>query len=227
MQDTDVALQIGSTLGIVLFLAGPAFVIAGAEVFFDGLLGSAARIGLPAFVLTVVVSGFELENLAAGIATNLRGLGNAAAGTFLGGTTFLALGVAGLGATIAPIRASLATAVLVLTAAPPLPLLALAVSPRSVVRPTCLGGWWLRRPSATPRRSDGDIAQERQDVPALEAAARGSGAGRGLVAGGRGRRRQRAHRLEVGRLLPARGRGRARGSLLGTCFGAVADTGRA
>src|SRR6266545_3058975 len=141
MQDTDVALQIGSTLGIVLFLAGPAFVIAGAEVFFDGLLGSAARIGLPAFVLTVVVSGFELENLAAG--------------TFLGGTTFLALGVAGLGATIAPIRASLATAVLVLTAAAPLPLLALGVSPRSVVRPTCLGGWWLRRPSATPRRSDG------------------------------------------------------------------------
>src|SRR5215204_624817 len=87
-------------------------------------------------------------------------------------------------------------------------LLALAVSPRSVVRPTCLGGWWLRRPSATPRRSDGDIASQRQDVPAFEAAARGSGACRGLVAGGggRGRRRQRAQRLEVGRPLPARGR---------------------
>src|SRR3954471_12544634 len=85
---------------------------------------------------------------------------------------------------------------------------ALAVSPRSVVRPTCLGGWWLRRPSATPRRSEGDIAQERQDVPALEAAARGAGAGFRLVAGGggRGRRRQRADGLEVGRPLPARRR---------------------
>src|SRR5947208_2335087 len=41
----------------------------------------------------------------------------------------------------------------------------LVVSPRSVVRPTCLGGWWLRSPSATPRRSDGDIAQG-QDEPA-------------------------------------------------------------
>jgi hypothetical protein len=29
-------------------------------------------------VLTVVVSGFELENLAAGIAPNFKGLGNAA-----------------------------------------------------------------------------------------------------------------------------------------------------
>src|SRR5262249_61983866 len=53
----------------------------------------------------------------------------------------------------------------------------LAVSPRSVVRPTCLGGWWLRRPSAAPRRSDGDIASQRQDVSAEQAAARGSCAG--------------------------------------------------
>src|SRR3954471_3585390 len=93
---------------------------------------------------------------------------------------------------------------------------ALAVSPRSVVRPACLGGWWLRRPSVTPRRSDGDIAQERQDVPAFEAVAVRAGTGGGLVAGGgRGRGRQRAHRLEVGRPLPPRGRGRSGGSFFG------------
>jgi cation:H+ antiporter len=76
-------------------------------------------------VLTVVVSGFELENLAAGIAANLKGLGNAAAGTFLGGTTFLALAVAGLGAAVAPIRAALPAPVLLWSASAPLPLLAL------------------------------------------------------------------------------------------------------
>lgn len=43
-----------------------------------------------------MVSGFELENLAADIAANAKGLGDAAAGTFLGATTFLVLGVAGL-----------------------------------------------------------------------------------------------------------------------------------
>ena len=117
----------GSLVGILFFVVGLALVIAGAELFFDGLLASAARLGLSTFVLTVVVSGFELENLAAGVAANLKGLGNAAAGTFLGGTTFLALGVAGLGAAISPIRATLPAPVLLWSAAAPLPLLALGL----------------------------------------------------------------------------------------------------
>lgn len=117
----------GSFVSIVLLLAGLALVIGGAELFFNGLLATAARFRISPFVLTVVVSGFELENLAAGIAVNLRGLGNAAAGTFLGGTTFLALGVAGLGATAAPIRARLPRSVLLWSASAPLPLVALGV----------------------------------------------------------------------------------------------------
>jgi cation:H+ antiporter len=117
----------GSLLGALLLVAGLALVVAGAELFFDGLLATAASLAVSAFVLTVVLSGFELENLAAGIALNLKGLGNAAAGTFLGGTTFLALGAAGLAATIAPIRASVPSAVLLWSAAAPLPLLGLGI----------------------------------------------------------------------------------------------------
>jgi len=112
-------------VGVLLLVVGLALVVGGAELFFDGLLASAARWRLSPFVLTVVVSGFELENLATGIATNLKGLGNAAAGTFLGGTTFLALGVAGLSAAVAPIRAAVPASVLLWAAAAPLPLLAL------------------------------------------------------------------------------------------------------
>jgi cation:H+ antiporter len=112
-------------MGVLLLIVGLALVVGGAELFFEGLLASAARWRLSPFVLTVVVSGFELENLAAGIATNLNGLGNAAAGTFFGGTTFLALGVAGLSAAVAPIRAALPTSVLLWSASAPLPLLAL------------------------------------------------------------------------------------------------------
>jgi cation:H+ antiporter len=114
--------SVASVVGVVLLVVGLALVIGGAELFFDALLATAARWRLSPFVLTVVVSGFELENLAAGIAANLKGLGNAAAGTFLGGTTFLALGVAGLGAAVAPIRAALPTSVLVWSASAPLPL---------------------------------------------------------------------------------------------------------
>lgn len=119
--------MMGSFVSVLLLVAGLALVIGGAELFFDGLLATAARLRLSPFVLTVVVSGFEFENLAAGIAANLKGLGNAAAGTFLGGTTFLALGVAGLGATVAPIRATLPAGVLLWSASAPLPLLALGV----------------------------------------------------------------------------------------------------
>lgn len=115
-----------SSLGAVLLLAaGVALVIAGAEVFLDGLLASAARLGVSAFAVTVAISGFELENLAAGIAANAKGLPGAAAGTFLGGTTFLAVGVSGLAALIAPIHARLPAAALAWTAAAPLPLVVL------------------------------------------------------------------------------------------------------
>jgi cation:H+ antiporter len=75
----------------------------------------------------VLVSGLEVENLAAGIAANAKGLPDAAAGTFLGGATFLALAVSGAAALIAPIRAGLPRRVYVLTALAPLPLLAVAL----------------------------------------------------------------------------------------------------
>jgi cation:H+ antiporter len=102
-------------------------VVAGAEAFFEALLASAGRLRISPFALTVLVSGFELENLAAGIAANAKGLPGAAAGTFLGGATFLALAVAGLGGLLTPLTARLPHGVLGWTAAAPLPLLALAL----------------------------------------------------------------------------------------------------
>lgn len=117
----------GTVAALLIFAAGIVVVVAGAELLLDGILGMAGRFRVAPFVLTVLLSGFELENLAAGIAANAAGLGGAAAGTFLGGTTFLALGVAGLGALIAPIRAELPRPVLLWTAASPLPLLLLSL----------------------------------------------------------------------------------------------------
>jgi cation:H+ antiporter len=121
---------VSSLVAVLLLAGGIVVVVAGAELFFDGLLAVAARLRLSAFVLTVVVSGFELENLAAGIAADLKGLPNAAAGTFLGGTTFLALAVSGAAAAAAPIRASFPPGVLAWTAAAPFPLLALGLDGR-------------------------------------------------------------------------------------------------
>lgn len=115
-------------LELLLLAAGVIVVVAGAELFFDGVLGAARRFGVSAFVLTVVISGFELENLAAGIAANARGLEGAAAGTFLGGTTFLALGVTGVSALLMPLTGvRLPGRAYAWTAAAPLPLVALGV----------------------------------------------------------------------------------------------------
>ncbi len=116
-----------SVVALALLVGGVVLVVAGAELFFEGLLAAAARLGVSAFALTALISGFELENIAAGIAANVKGFENAAAGTFLGGTTFLALAVAGLGALVAPLRAQLPRAVLAWTAAAPVPLLLLAL----------------------------------------------------------------------------------------------------
>jgi len=118
---------VSSVVALALLVGGVVLVVAGAELFFEGLLAAAARLGVSAFALTALISGFELENIAAGIAANVKGLENAAAGTFLGGTTFLALAVAGLGALVAPLKAELPRAVLAWTAAAPVPLLLLAL----------------------------------------------------------------------------------------------------
>ena len=116
-----------SAVALALLVGGVVLVVVGAELFFEGLLAAAAHLGVSAFALTALVSGFELENIAAGIAANVKGLENAAAGTFLGGTTFIALAVAGLGALVAPLRAQLPPAVLAWTAAAPMPLLLLSL----------------------------------------------------------------------------------------------------
>lgn len=110
-------------LDVLLLAAGIVAVVAGAEFFFDGLLGISSRLKTAPFVVTALISGFELENLAAGIAANANDLPGAAAGTFLGGTTFLALGVTGLAAVIRPLNANL----------PWKPLAAAAMSPLAIV----------------------------------------------------------------------------------------------
>jgi cation:H+ antiporter len=118
---------VSSFAAVGLLVLGLVLVVGGAELFFDGLLAWAARLGVSAFLLTVLLSGLELENLVAGIAADLKGLPGAAAGTFLGGTTFIVLAVAGLSGLVSPIRAAVPRAVLVWTAAAPLPLLGLSL----------------------------------------------------------------------------------------------------
>lgn len=114
-------------VGVIVLVVGIGVVVFAADMFVDGLLAVAVTLGIAPFVLAVALSGFETENLATGIAANAKGLSGAAAGTFLGGVTFLTFGVAGLGGLIAPIVVELPIRFAVWTAISPLPLFAFAV----------------------------------------------------------------------------------------------------
>src|SRR5689334_117652 len=114
-------------VGLAALVGGVLLVVWAADMLVDGLLGVGRALRIAPFVLTVALSGFETENLATGIAANAKGLSGAAAGTFLGGITFLSFGVAGLGGLIAPIRVTLPIRFAVWTAVSPLPLFAFAV----------------------------------------------------------------------------------------------------
>jgi cation:H+ antiporter len=114
-------------LALLALAAALALIVAGAAALLSGISSSARRFGVSAFALTVLMSGMELENIAAGVAANLAGFPGAALGTSLGGAVFLALGVTGFGAVLAPFRTELPWSVLLWTAASPLPLLAFSL----------------------------------------------------------------------------------------------------
>ena len=131
-------------VGLAALAGGIVLVIWAADLLVDGLLGVGRALRIAPFVLTVVLSGFETENLVAGIAANAKGLPGAAAGTFLGGVTFLAFAVAGLGGVIAPMRVVLPPRFALWIAAAPLPLLLLAEDGHlSRVEGAVLVGWWV------------------------------------------------------------------------------------
>src|ERR671912_274268 len=110
-------------VAFALLAIGITLVIVGAETFFSGLLSTAARLGTSSFFFTILVSGLEVENIATGLAANLAGFPGAAAGTFLGGTTFITLGVAGIGAILVPFQLHLPPSFLWWTALAGAPLL--------------------------------------------------------------------------------------------------------
>ena len=63
-----------TVIGLAALAGGIALVIWAADMLVDGLLGVGRALGIAPFVLTVALSGFETENLVAGIAANTKGL---------------------------------------------------------------------------------------------------------------------------------------------------------
>ncbi len=94
-------------LGALQFLSGVGLVLWGAERFTDGAVRTAALFALSPFFVGTVVSGFEPENLATGVAAALGGLSQVALGTVIGATIFMLTAGLGVALLIVPMEVNI------------------------------------------------------------------------------------------------------------------------
>lgn len=102
-----------------LFAVGVVVVIWATERLLEGLVGLAGLLRVSAFAIAAVLSGFEAENVAVGLAAARREAAELALGTVFGGAIFLVCMALGLGAMLYPLRVTLPRGFLVLMAACP------------------------------------------------------------------------------------------------------------
>jgi cation:H+ antiporter len=100
--------MIWSTLWpFVLFAVGVVVVIWATERLLEGLVGLARLLRISTFAIAAILSGFEAENVAVGLAAARREAAELALGTVFGGAIFLVCVALGLGALLYPLRVTL------------------------------------------------------------------------------------------------------------------------
>src|SRR5258708_33058450 len=131
-------------IAIALFLVGVILAIGATELLLEGLGGLASGLRISAFAISAVLSGFEAENIAVGLAAGSNGSGSipfaaifdhpifqvsgqtmhygsdVALGTVFGGAIFLVCVALGLGALMFPLEVRLTRGFLILISAIPL-----------------------------------------------------------------------------------------------------------
>jgi cation:H+ antiporter len=103
----------------VLFVVGVVVVIWATDRLLEGLVGLAGLLRVSTFAIAAILSGFEAENVAVGLAAARRGAAELALGTVFGGAIFLVCVALGLGALLYPLRVTLPRGFLILMAACP------------------------------------------------------------------------------------------------------------
>lgn len=106
-------------VAVILFVTGVLLAVWATERLLEGLVGLAAALRLSAFAVGAVLSGFEVENVAVGLAAGARGSGAVALGTVFGGAIFLVCVALGVGALLFPLEVRLPRGVIAVFAASP------------------------------------------------------------------------------------------------------------
>jgi cation:H+ antiporter len=111
---------------IVEFVLGIAVLVYSAEKLIGYLVGVASRWAISLFLIAVVFTGIEFDDLAFGIVLNLEDLSNVALGTVIGTTVAMTGVVLAIAAIVAPTPVDVPTSYLVLFVAAPVVMYALA-----------------------------------------------------------------------------------------------------
>ena len=104
---------------IIEFVLGIAVLVYSAEKLIGHLVGIASRWAISLFLVAVVFTGIEFDDLAFGIVLNLEDLSNVALGTVIGTTVAMTGVVLAVAAIVAPTPVDVPTSYLVLFVAAP------------------------------------------------------------------------------------------------------------
>jgi cation:H+ antiporter len=91
-------------LWTLLLLAGTGLIVWGAERFAENLSSAAARLGVGAFALAILLAGAEPEELATVVAASARDNPGIAFGDIIGSNIAICLVALGVGAVVTPLR---------------------------------------------------------------------------------------------------------------------------
>ena len=105
---------------VFVFISGAALLIYSAERLIVNLVSAARGLGVSVFLLAIIFTGIEFDDLVLGVVLNVEGLGDVALGTVVGTTIAMSGVVLALAAIIAPSRVDIPRDYIVLFAAAPL-----------------------------------------------------------------------------------------------------------
>lgn len=105
---------------IFVFISGAALLVFSAEKLISYLVGAATGLKVSLFLLAIIFTGIEFDDIFLGVVLNLEDLGNVALGTVFGTTVALSGVVLALAAILTPTRADIPRDYIALLAAAPL-----------------------------------------------------------------------------------------------------------
>ena len=111
---------LNTPLAILVFVVGIVIAIWATERLLEGLVGLSRAVKLSTFAIGALLSGFEAENVAVGLAAGATNAATIALGTVFGGAIFLVCVALGLGGVLYPLRVDIPRSVLVSFVAAPL-----------------------------------------------------------------------------------------------------------